>query len=273
MADAAPEGIAGETAQLATLQARLKEAKDRVARLARMRRAYWVFGSVAGFLGVFAIIINPFVFQSLISSSFMSSSALTSVLRNMPLWGLVTMAYGGGFFAMGAVVDVRRAELDAKEIEDEIDLLQMKSASLEQKAHKLLRIQQGQLSRYLEVILQQSRGIFVVGVAAMLVGVGVVVFTIWETRNMGPEADTIQKAIVAAVGAVGAILVNYVAAIYLKMFSDIGGAVQKSIGSLSQSTNVNFANVLVSNITTEEGRNEALKQIALGISKVGASSG
>jgi hypothetical protein len=75
----------------------------------------------------------------------MSSSALTSVLRNMPLWGLVTMAYGGGFFAMGAVVDVRRAELDAKEIEDEIDLLQMKSASLEQKAHKLLRIQQGQL--------------------------------------------------------------------------------------------------------------------------------
>ena len=100
------------------------------------------------------------------------------------------------------------------------------------------------------MILQQSRGIFVVGVGAMLVGVGVVVLTIWETRTTGSgsEADTIQKVIVAADGAVGAILVNYVAVIYLKMFSDIGGAVQKSIGSLSQSTNVNFANVLVSNI-------------------------
>jgi len=263
MSDAAPEGIAGETAQLATLQARLKEAKVREARLARLRRTGLISGPVTGSLGV-VLIMSPFVFQSLISPS---------VLRHMTLWGLLMMMYGGFFFLVGALVDVRRAVLDAKEIEDEIDLLQMKSASLEQKAHKLLRIQQGQLSRYLEVILQQSRGIFVVGVAAMLVGVGVVGFTIWETRNMGPEADTIQKVIVAAVGAVGAILVNYVAAIYLKMFSDIGVAVQKSIGSLSQSTNVNFANVLVSNITTEEGRNEALKQIALGISKVGASSG
>src|SRR5262245_50912439 len=220
MVDAVLEGMAGETAQLATLQARLKEAKDRAARLARMRRGYWVAGSMV-VLGVI-FLINPL---EVIPSSFV-------LFGNVRLWGLLMVIYSFMFFAMGAVVVVRRAELDAKEIEDEIDLLQMKSASLEQKAHKLLRIQQGQLSRYLEVILQQSRGIFVVGVAAMLVGVGVVGFTIWETRNMGPEADTIQKAIVAAVGAVGAILVNYVAAIYLKMFSDIGGAVQKSIGSL-----------------------------------------
>ena len=102
----------------------------------------------------------------------------------------------------------------------------------------------------------------------MLVGVGVVVFTIWQTKSMGPDVDNWQKAIVAVVGSVGAILTNYIAAIYLKMFSDIGGAIQKSVGSLSQSNNINFANVLAANITSEDARNETLKEIAVGISKV-----
>ena len=172
------------------------------------------------------------------------------------------------FFSVAGSLNVRRAELDVKEAEDELKLRQMKSASLEQKAHKLLRIQQSQLSRYLEVILQQSRNIFAVGIGAMLVGVGVVIFTIWQTRSMDSQADTIQKAIVAIVGVIGAILTNYVAAIYLKMFSDIGGAVHKSVASLSQSTNVNFANVLVAYISTADKRDETLKEIAIGISKV-----
>jgi hypothetical protein len=56
------------------------------------------------------------------------------------------------------------------------------------------------------------------------------------------------------------------------MFSDIGLTVQKSVGSLNQSTNINFANVLVASITSEEARNAALKEIALGISKVTPSA-
>jgi hypothetical protein len=179
------------------------------------------------------------------------------------------LLYGAFGFMAASVASTRRLELDAKDLEDEIDLRQMKSASLEQKAHKLLRIQQNQLSRYLEVILQQSRGIFFVGVIAMLVGVAVVVFTIWETRSLGSDVDPIQKAIVAIVGSVGAILTNYVAVIYLKMFSDIGTAVQKSMAALSQSSNLNFANVLVANIISVDNRDDTLKQIAIAISKAG----
>ena len=149
MAGAAPEGIAGETAQLATLKERLKGAKDRVARLVRWRRTWLLLASVTGFVGAVTI-INPSIVQFLILPDNMPPDFSSSlILGNTRLFGLATMTYGGFFFGMSfLVVDVRRAELDAKEIEDEIDLLQMRSASLEQKAHKLLRIQQGQLERF-----------------------------------------------------------------------------------------------------------------------------
>lgn len=241
-----------ETEQLAGLTKRLTDLKRRAGVLANLRRVF-IVGSL----------VMPLASLGLTAMNLRNDETWES----MWLYGGIGLAYSAFFLGMAASLNVRRAELDAKEVEDELDLRQMKSASLEQKAHKLLRIQQGQLSRYLEVILQQSRNIFVVGIGAMLAGVGVVIFTIWQTKSMDPHADTVQKAIVAIVGAVGAILTNYVAAIYLKMFSDIGGAVQKSVASLSQSTNVNFANVLVAYISTTDKRDEALKEIAVGISK------
>jgi len=242
-----------ETEQLEALTKRLAELKGRARMVANMRRMFIVFGFIA-----------PLFSLGLAVLRLRNGDKLESIW----LIGSVGLLYSALFFGAAGFLNVRQAVSDAKEVEDELDLRQMQSASFEQKAHKLLRIQQGQLSRYLEVILQQSRNIFVVGIGAMLVGVGVVIFTIWQTRSMDSQADTVQKAIVAIVGAIGAILTNYVAAIYLKMFSDIGGAVQKSVASLSQSTNVNFANVLAAYISTGDKRDEVLKEIAIGISKV-----
>jgi len=250
-----PELEKDETDQLQIMKQRSAFLRRRALMLIAFRR----IGIGFGFLG--ACLSISWIMLQVIFLAHAPDDQLVTV-------GGAGLLYSTLILVAAAVISPRRFELDAKDIEDEIDLRQMKSASLEQKAHKLLRIQQSQLTRYLDVILQQSRGIFVVGIAAMLVGVGVVVFTIWQTKSMGPDVDNWQKAIVAVVGSVGAILTNYIAAIYLKMFSDIGGAIQKSVGSLSQSNNINFANVLAANITSEDARNETLKEIAVGISKV-----
>jgi hypothetical protein len=247
--------------QIQALQDRLTDTKKAITRQNRLRRALFL---VSG-----AIFVGTCLWMALVyyDKDLVSQPGLGIYARQSGLLVVTGFAYSFLSLMVGLFVSDRGRELDAKDLEDEIDLRQMGSASLEQKAHKLLKIQQSQLSRYLELILQQSRGIFVVGIGAMLVGVGVVMFTIWQTRTMGPDVDVWQKAIVAVVGAIGAILTNYVAAIYLKMFSDIGSAVQKSISSLSQSTNLNFANVLIANITSEEARNETLKAVAVAISK------
>ena len=252
------EAKKAEADQIQALKARLDAIKWRISWHSRLRRFYITLGT----LGL--IVIPGWVALEILGLN-----------RNLSET-VVQYAAGGTAYALLFLVTAvfssgRRRELDAKDLEDEIDLRQMGSASLEQKAHKLLKIQQGQLSRYLEVILQQSRGIFFVGIAAMAVGVGIVAFTIYMTTKMGTN-ETWEKVIVAVLGAIGAILSNYVATIFLKMFSDIGLAVQKSVGSLNQSTNINFANVLVANITSEEARNAALKEIALGISKVTPSA-
>jgi hypothetical protein len=251
------------TDQVVELRERLTEMKATVSRRTRIRRLI-IFTSSGMFILSCTVValytISPGALSALFPSSLWGGERIPAIASA----GII---YSISLFMYALAISDRGRELDVKDLEDEIDLRQIRSDSLEQKAHKLLRIQQSQLSRYLELVLQQSRGIFVVGIGAMLVGVGVVMVTIWQTRTMGPDIDIWQKAIVAVIGAIGAILTNYVAAIYLKMFSDIGTAVQKSINSLSQSTNLNFANVLIANITSEELRNQTLKEIAVAISK------
>jgi hypothetical protein len=248
-AQAEDEADAVAAAQLQTLKDRLAETKKAIARRSRARRRYFTAAIVLFVISGFVVLAFAHRFD-------------------VPLWLYMWAGILYAFmFLAGVLISADHSlEHDAQELEDEIDLRQMGSASLEQKAHKLLRIQQHQLSVYLEQILEQGRVIFVVGIGAMLVGVGVVMFTIWETANM-VTVDVWQKAVVASVGAIGAILTNYVAVIYLKMFSDVGSAVQKTVNSLSQSTNLNFANVLIANITSEEARNETLKQFAVAIAR------
>jgi hypothetical protein len=181
-----------------------------------------------------------------------------------------TLLFGGVIFTVttASLLDVHGTDRDLKELEDELDLRDMGSASSEQKAHKLLRIQQTQLFRYFDLILQQSKGIFWVGVISMALGfciIGVtMLYTGWDLRHPASSDSVLiyDKIIVAVVGAIGAILTNFVAAIYLKMFSEIVQSVNRSVSAMTTSTNLNFANVLIANIAKETTRDEALKELA-----------
>jgi hypothetical protein len=68
--------------------------------------------------------------------------------------------------------------------------------------------------------------------------------------------------VVAALGAVGGILTNFVGAMYIKMFSEIVQAVTKSHASLVATSHVHLANVLAANIKTDELREKTLADLA-----------
>jgi hypothetical protein len=233
-----------------SLEERLREAKKRRDSIIRVRRMYVYSGFILLLCGVLSFIALYFGIGPHISDK----GAIETLALSITGLGVV--------LCLGAALMLPASrERDIKEIQDEIDLRQMTEATPEQKAHKLLSIQQGQLSRYFDVILQQSRSIFVVGIFAMLVGVGVVVWAIWQTQIV--KGDLGEKAIVAGLGAIGAILTNYIAAIFLKMFADIGQAVQRSVGAMTQSLQLNFANVVISNIEKPEVRDEARKALVV----------
>lgn len=239
-----------------TLPQRYAELKKRAAVLRSWRKGLTIIGLIAVF---FALIIGLSIF--LLSGTYYAVPSLQCWLAVLALILTASVLLG-----TAGALPVGITDYQIQEIEDENELQQMPQASHEQKAFKLLRIQQSQLTQFVRLILRQSSMIAFVGVFAMLVGVGVVLFAIWQAKSAGIN-DPTEKWVVGLLGAVGAILTNVVSAIYLKMFGDIGAAVKEAMTVLAKSTNVNLANVLVSKIDDPEKtlRNNAYKELATNI--------
>jgi hypothetical protein len=182
-----------------------------------------------------------------------------------------SVVFSSQAYLIGREYDTKAAKREVRELEDELDLHRISSVSREQKAHKLLRIQQSQLSVFFDLIFQQSRGIFWVGVSSLGLGFVIIGATMWyvgtdlQTRDPANMTPVYDKAIVAVIGAIGAILTNYVATIYLKMFSEIIQTVNHSVNSMTASTHLNFANVLISNIDDQALRDSSLKELSAGL--------
>ncbi len=216
----------------------------------KKRRNY--FGSIG--LGFFAAGIVSFFI-------------LPHNLRIDVIPAMIIGSIGGMSLAISQRPEFIRNEL--ARLDDEIDFVSISTQSYEQKAQKLLRIQQNELTRYYGLIFQQGKGIFWTGVVSLFLGfvliAGVVIYIGYDMQN--PSAgniDLYEKLVVGVVGAVGAILTNYIGVIYLKMFSEIVQSVNKSVEALNVSNSLYFSNVLASTIQETTLREKTLESLALG---------
>lgn len=169
--------------------------------------------------------------------------------------------------AFGAAQDkrklIKRLEEDLREMEFEEELEKTDNGQPEKRAEKLLSIHQHQLRRYYEQNLSQNAWIFVVGVLCLGSGLALVGVTLWllASRQVA-EAET--RWLVAAVGGLGSVLTNYVAAVYLKMHAAATATLTGFHGRLASTHELFFANVLASR-TSAERRDDVTCQIALAI--------
>ncbi len=184
-------------------------------------------------------------------------------------FGLLFLAFG---IAMGA--GHNEAEEEISRLEGEIELYSDPD-DYEKRAQKLLRLNQDQLRRYYKQNLSQNSKVFVVGVVCILLGIAVIGGTLYALIRIG-QAAWQEKLIVGAVGAVGAILTNYVAAIYLKMHAAISASLTVFHSKLVESDRLYLANLLVAAIPGQEKRCEAFAAVSmalLGHSNPSASRG
>jgi len=164
-----------------------------------------------------------------------------------------------------------RGELS--DIENQLDLIRIPDQSQEQKAQKLLQIQQFELKKYYDQTLRQSNGIFWVGVITMILGFLVIAWSMYfVSRHFGTGPEGGQKwsgesVIVAVLGAIGGILTNFIGVMYIKMFSEIVQAVTKSHASLVITSHLHLANVLVANIRTDELREKTLAELVMAVTQ------
>jgi len=166
------------------------------------------------------------------------------------------------FLSIAIAVPVWDTENEIRQTEDELDLVTDAGVTEEQRAQKLFKIHQYQLNKYYDQTLRQSKWIFFVGVICLAMGFAAVGASLYLVRTGAGQ----QHYVVAALGAVGGLLSNFIGAIYLKMHA-------KTIKSLTEFHNrlvlthyLHFGNFLLAKIKNDDLREKSLAQMALNLS-------
>jgi uncharacterized membrane protein YgaE (UPF0421/DUF939 family) len=162
-------------------------------------------------------------------------------------------------------VHIRRYDDELQDLDLEIDLQRFEVSNSESRAEKILRMSNFQLRRYYDLNLSQNVWVFGLGIFCILVGVGVVGATFFLVLTVATSLES--KIIVGAVGAMGSILANYVAAIYLKMHASANTNLGSFHSRLVETHQLLLGNLLVASIEDAEKRSNTLAQLALNMSQ------
>jgi hypothetical protein len=194
---------------------------------------------------------------------------ISPLLVNQPKDYLYFFAYGSVFLLMGRYPNIEHIEHEISDAESELDLLHIGNATNEQRAQKLFRLHQIDLKRYYDQTLNQSAWIFYVGVGCIFVGIMVIAVTIYLVSANRFTTTVEEKVFVAALGAIGAVLVNFVAVVYMRMFSGVMQSLTHFHNRLVATHHLIFGNFLAAKIENRELREETLAKVAEALSTAG----
>jgi uncharacterized membrane protein YjjP (DUF1212 family) len=175
---------------------------------------------------------------------------------------VIAILYGFVLLAMAALIRPNEFESEIRQAEDELDLLRSVDAGMEQKAQKLFKLHQSELKKYYDQTLRQSRWIFLVGIFCLVLGFFVIGGSLWLVVHAGGG----DKAIVAILGAIGGILSNFIAAVYLKMHSETIKSLTEFHNRLVLTHYLHFGNFLLAKIENRPLREKSLAQVAINLS-------
>lgn len=150
-----------------------------------------------------------------------------------------------------------------QQLNEEIDLLGIGKESLELRAEKQFKIHQNELKRYYDQSLKQNSWIFYTGIANLFVGFIIIGVTIFLVAN----SDSSKGLIVGILGGIAGILTNFIALIYLKMYSGTVNSLGEFHNRLVYTNHLHYSNLLVSKIYDEELRSETWAKLALSIAE------
>jgi hypothetical protein len=106
---------------------------------------------------------------------------------------------------------------EIQELQGRVELLE--DLPEQQRAERLFKLHQLELKKYYDQALSQSRWIFYVGLACLVLGF-LIIWGAYRIITGNEIAHSAQKTIVAVVGAIGSLLSSYIGAIYMKMYTE-----------------------------------------------------
>jgi hypothetical protein len=160
------------------------------------------------------------------------------------------------------------AEIEIQETENKLYLFINKEqdntiTNTELRSEKLFKNHQVELKKYYDQTLNHSSYIFYVGILCLVIGFGVIGYSIYKANNVSFfNLNTNSQIISSILGAVSGILINYIGAIYLKMFSETIKSLTEIQKMLAMTHHLHFVNFITSKINTPETRENIFGEIA-----------
>ena len=203
-------------------------------------------------LGVLLVILSPtayFIFRQ--------DSSLVSVF----------FIYGIMMLLVPILYPVREIEIEIRDVENELDLLSISEDSIEERAEKQFKLHQLELKKYYDQTLRHSSWIFIVGLVCLFLGVAIIGITLYLVFSNSVANELSEKIILASLGAVGAILSNFIGIIYIKMYSETIKSLTEFHNRLVSTHYLHFGNFLIGKITDKTLREKTLAEIASNMAK------
>jgi uncharacterized membrane protein YdcZ (DUF606 family) len=241
--------------QLAEKEIRKKKLEKEIERLQQekeefsKKRKYYLFTGIV--LLALAVVLYLILFKvfGMYQTALLISSGLI-------LYGVV---------ALGKALQYFPIEIEDRifQLQNELDLLSLEDNSIEERAEKLFRLHQFELKKYYDQTLKHSKWIFVVGIVSIGAGFVFIAISFIMLFKFPDRFKTFSdRALVGILGSIGAILSNFVAVIFVRMYSETIKSLTEFHNRLVITHYLHFSNFLVSKIEDKRLREETLSNLA-----------
>ncbi|MGC2111142.1 MAG: hypothetical protein WA655_16620 [Candidatus Korobacteraceae bacterium] len=242
----------GQESQLQPIKQRREEL------LGRLRTAQVLYYSCLGFLltCLFAGILCWWWYLG-----------INAYYREVAIVGILMTGLALGLAVLPMFRDsLREAKVDIEDTEFQIDLSSYPASAREARAEKLLRLNDIQLRRYYDLNLSQNSWVFGLGIVCIALGTFIIAASLYVVLRF-ERGDKDAQIITAVLGAVGAFLTNFVAAMYLKINASATETLAAFHSRLVETHQALFGNLLASRIEDDSKRWDTLAALALHVAE------
>lgn len=161
---------------------------------------------------------------------------------------------------------IKEHEIRLTELDLQIDLETYAADNKDLRyAEKTLRSHNNEIMKYHNMNLRQNSWIFLLGLICIILGFVLIVATFWAVRSI--NNDSILQMELCVFGGIGSIMINYIAALYLKMNAEVNGNMKEFHARLVETHKILLGNLIASKITDEILRNQTLSEVAKEVAK------
>ena len=152
-----------------------------------------------------------------------------------------------------------------QEIENDLDLLDTETIKGELRAEKLFKSHQFELKKYYDQTPSHSSWIFKIGLLCLIFGFIILAATMYLIVYKQSESKLDEKILTGIVGIISTILVNFIGAVYLKMYSETISSLKEFHNKLVTTNHLHLSNYLTEKITNQELKDKTIQELALSI--------